>query len=54
MFEEKRKIQDRIFHLGFSESEVAKKSLYQKELIPCDFLQYVANGVKDDLEQLAF
>ena len=27
---------------------------HTKELIPCDFLRYVANGVRDDLEQFAF
>ena len=25
-----------------------------EELIPCAFLRYVSNGVRDDLEQLAY
>ena len=60
MMEEQLKINDRAKDLGYRtpsqclDEEVKETFDNQDELIPCKFLQYVSNGVRDDLEQFAF
>ena len=48
MEEEHKKIRNQTVYMG---SDAMKNN--SKELIPCDFLRYIAN-IQDDLEQLAY